>query len=106
MANNDPARDLAAGLPSEPQQAIRDATDRAGATPAGLRRDQSRRARHLSREDHRGTAPSTGDVLVGVDGSAADAVLNWSRKYPTVTTHQHATTGRPTDAIMLASTSA
>jgi nucleotide-binding universal stress UspA family protein len=107
----------------------------------------------------RGVAPVTGDVLVGVDGSAADdaplgfafheaslrgadlravhawqrahlstpelllrydpgtedaahaqmlmdAVLTWSRKYPTVTMHRDLTTDRPADAIVGASAKA
>nr|WP_221377171.1 universal stress protein [Actinoplanes polyasparticus] len=197
-ATNDPDGDVAADLLSEPQQAIRDATDRASATqvpitteilagdPAAVLIRESAHADllvlgHRGRGGlpelllgsvaikvaahatcpvliTRGTAPATGDILVGVDGSTADdavlgfafheaalrgtelrvlhaanrshlgnpesllqhhtatesapaqlltdAVLNWSRKYPTVTTHQHSTTGRPADAILQAGANA
>ncbi|WP_433790817.1 universal stress protein [Actinoplanes sp. CA-252034] len=111
-ANNDAAGDLAAGLLSEPQQAIRDATDRANGTQVPVTTEivAGDPAAVLVRESAhtdllvlghrgrgglpglllgsvaikvaahatcpvmitRGAAPATGDILVGVDGSAAD----------------------------------
>ena len=110
-ANNDPASELAAGLLSEPQQAIRDATDRATAQvpvtgevlagdPAAVLIRESAHTDllilgHRGRGGFpelllgsvaikvaahatcpviitRGAIPADGDILVGMDGSAAD----------------------------------